>query len=89
MARRIIAHEKSSGNCLHRPEQNRTQGKRHAPHNAQKVDLKLERDIVHTGDGGLMTEAIVGIRLSDRARTDVPPCDKFGGLLTEFSGTSC
>ena len=30
-----------------------TQRKRHAPHNAQEVDLKLERGIIHTGSLGL------------------------------------
>ena len=67
--RRISVHEKNSGNSYQRPEQNKTQRERHAPHNAQKVDFKLERDIVHTGDGGPMTETTVGTRLSDGGGT--------------------
>ena len=50
---------------LQKPERNRTQRKRRAPHNAQKVDLMLERDIVHVRDGGPMSETTVNMKLSD------------------------
>ena len=59
--------ERNSGNSHQRPERNRTQKERHAQHNAQKVDFKLERDIIHIGDGGPMIGMIVGVRLSDGA----------------------
>ena len=55
------------GNSHQRPRRNKTQKEKHAPHHAQKVDLKLGRDIIHTGDGGSMAGATVGIRLSDGA----------------------
>ena len=41
-------------------------GKKHA-HNAQKNDLKLERDIIHTSDGGPMTETTVGNKIIRRS----------------------